>query len=309
MPESRSAAAYALLVAATVGWGVGTVLSKLALDRGLAPVVLLAVELVASCTLVLIVLVAVSRRRPTFPRTRDYARLVALGALNPALGYGLGLIGLTTVTASLAVLVWALEPLVVTVLALFVLRERLSPSLLALMLVAVGGAVVVLGGSGASGDARGIALTFAAVTACALYTVLARRLLLDDGSLIVVLGQQVLALVLVLLALGVLAIVTGGSVLGDRPDLATIGLAAASGVVYYGVAFVFYVAGLRHLPAVTASAVLPLIPVWGLTAAFIAGDRLSASQWAGAAVVAVAVLSIGLVEVRRAAPTRQPAST
>ena len=32
---------------------------------------------------------------------------MALGALNPALGYGLGLLGLTTVSASLAVLVWA----------------------------------------------------------------------------------------------------------------------------------------------------------------------------------------------------------
>lgn len=47
----------------------------------------------------------------------------------------------------------------------------------------------------------GIALRLGAVTACALYTVLTRRLLLDDGSLVVVLGQQVLAFVLVLLAL------------------------------------------------------------------------------------------------------------
>ncbi len=314
MPAPHPARPYIFLIAATACWGVGTVLSKLALDRGLAPMVLLVVELFASCSFVLAVLVAVSRGRPRFPRTHDYSRVAALGALNPALGYSLGLLGLTTVSASLAVLVWALEPLLVAVLAVFLLRERLSAPVAFLTVTAVGGAVVVLGGSGASGDARGLTLTFAAVSACALYTVLTRRLLLDDGSLIVVLGQQVLALVLVLIALVVLAGATGGDVLGDRPDLATVGLAAASGLVYYGLAFVFYVSGLRHVPAVTAGAVLPLIPVWGLAAAFLAGDRLSAGQWLGAAVVGLAVLAIGLLEARRsradaAVSNRQDSST
>ena len=298
MTAPHPARPYIFLVLATVGWGVGTVLSKLALDRGLAPMVLLVLELLASCSFVLIVLVVVDRGLPRFPRTRDYSRLVSLGALNPALGYGLGLLGLTTVSASLAVLVWALEPLLVGVLALVVLGERLSAPMAFLVVIAVGGAFVVLGGSGASGDARGITLTFAAVSACAVYTVLTRRLLLDDGSLIVVLGQQLLALALVLIALIVLAGATGGEVLGDRPDLATVGLAAASGLVYYGLAFVFYVSGLRQVPAVTAGAVLPLIPVWGLAAAFLAGDRLSATQWLGAAVVGLAVLAIGLLEAR-----------
>ena len=303
MPEQRPANSYVLLVAATAGWGVGTVLSKLALDRGLAPLVLLAVELLASSSFVLVILLGRTRSTPVFPRTRQYSRLVALGALNPALGYALGLLGLTTVTASLAVLVWALEPLLVTMLAFFLLGERLSTTVVLLMLAAVGGTVLVLGGSGASGDARGITLTLAAVIACALYTVLTRRLLLDDGSLIVVLGQQLFALLLVLLALAVLTLATGGDVLGSQPDPATVGLAAASGVVYYGAAFVFYVSGLRHVSAVSAGAVLPLIPVWGLAAAFLVGDRLSRAQWLGAATVGLAVLVIGLVEAHRSTTT------
>ena len=63
MPTPNPARPYALLVAATAGWGAGTVLSKLALDRGLAPMVLLVVELLASCSFVLVVLG--SRGRPT----------------------------------------------------------------------------------------------------------------------------------------------------------------------------------------------------------------------------------------------------
>ena len=47
---------FLLLVAASAFWGVGTVLSKLALDRGIPPVPLLAVEMGASSTVLLLAL-------------------------------------------------------------------------------------------------------------------------------------------------------------------------------------------------------------------------------------------------------------
>lgn len=77
-------------------------------------------------------------------------------------------------------------------------------------------------------------------------------------------------------------------------DAATRGLAVASGVVYYALAYVCYVAALRQVPAAVAASVLPLIPVWGLAAAFLAGDRLTTAQWLGAAVVGAAVLAVAL---------------
>lgn len=284
---------FLLLVAASAFWGVGTVLSKLALDRGIPPVTLLAVEVGASSTFLLIAQLVTTRFRPRVALTVDLGRLVALGALNPALGYALGLFGLVTVSASLAVLVWAIEPVIVVLLAVPLLAERPERRTLALVLVAVAGAVLVLQGPGTSGQLGGIVLTLGAVVACALYTVLTRRLLLDDGSLVVVLGQQLLAFVLVLLAL-VVGVVTGWFATSTPTDPATLGLAAASGVVYYALAYVCYVAALRQVPAAVAVSVLPLIPVWGLAAAFLAGDRLSFVQWLGALVVGVAVLGIAL---------------
>ena len=137
-------------------------------------------------------------------------------------------------------------------------------------------------------------MTLGAVLACALYTVLTRRMLLDDGSLVVVLGQQVLAFVLVLLAL-VVGVITGWYATSVPTDAGTLGLAAASGVVYYALAYVCYVAALRQVPAAVAVSVLPLIPVWGLAAAFLAGDRLSPAQWLGALVVGLAVLGVALM--------------
>ena len=80
---------FLLLVAASASWGVGTVLSKLALDRGIAPITLLAVEMGASSTVLLLALTSGARcrcslgaaahprvgsggrvpgRRPAFPR-------------------------------------------------------------------------------------------------------------------------------------------------------------------------------------------------------------------------------------------------
>ncbi len=233
MPARPTVRPFVMLVAATACWGTGTVLSKLALDRGLAPVSLLAVELTASCTFLVLVLMASTRARPRIPASPGYRRVVALGALNPALAYALGLLGLATISASLAVLIWALEPILVTVLAVLMLRERVSPLVTALVVAATVGAFVVLATPGAHGSPAGVALTLAAVVACAFYTVLTRRLILDDGSLVVVLGQQVLALALVAVWLALAMVATGGGAAGTRPDAETLLLGAASGVVYY----------------------------------------------------------------------------
>ena len=284
---------FLLLVAASACWGVGTVLSKLTLDRGVAPITLLAVEMGASSIVLLLALLVTTSFRPQIKPTADLGRLVALGALNPALGYALALFGLVTVSASLAVLIWAIEPVIVILLAVPLLRERTEGRTVALVLVAVVGALLVLQGPGAQGQVGGILLTLGAVTACALYTVLTRRMMLDDGSVVVVLGQQVLAFVLVLLALAV-GVITSWYSTSLPTDPATLGLAAASGVVYYALAYVCYVAALRQVPAAVAVSVLPLIPVWGLAAAFLVGDRLSPVQWLGAAIVGLAVLAVAL---------------
>ena len=306
MPARPTVRPFLMLVAATACWGTGTVLSKLALDRGLAPASLLAVELTASCTFLALVVIASTRARPRVPTSPGYRRVVALGALNPALAYALGLLGLTTISASLAVLVWALEPILVTVLAVLMLREQVSPLVTGLVVAATIGAFVVLVTPGAHGSPGGVVLTLAAVVACAFYAGLTRRLVLDDGSLVVVLGQQVLALALVAVWLACAVVASGGGAVGTGPGAATLLLGAVSGVVYYGGAFAFYVSGLRRVTAASAGAVLPLIPVWGLGTAFLAGDRLTPAQWAGASLVALAVLAIGVIESTRLRPGRAP---
>ena len=284
MPRTTSSRHVLLVVSATACWGVGTVLSKQVLDRGVAPLTLLVIELAAS-TLLLGLGALVLGARPT--RSPELGRLALLGVLNPGVAYALGLLGLASITASLSVLLWATEPVLIMLLAVLILRERVAAATMVGVAVALAGVALVLYRPGAYGDATGIGLTTAAVCACAVYAVLTRRLLLDDGSLEVVLVQQVAALCFALAVVAAASFV-GLFSLGLPDDLATWGLAATSGIVYYGFAFWFFVGGVRGVPASVAGSLFPLIPVFGLAAAYVAGDRLSDRQWVGAAIVVIA---------------------
>lgn len=296
-PASR--AAVAALVAAAACWGVGTVVSKQVVDD-VAPLTLLPLQLAVSCALLLTITVV---RRESFAWTPSVRRLAALGVLNPGIAYALGLVGLTTITASLSVLLWATEPVVILLLAALVLREHIPAALAVAVAVAVLGVLLVVYQPGVTGDAVGITLTTVSVSFCALYTVLTRRLLLDDSSLTVVLVQQAAALVFALLLATVVDV--GG---GTGWDLAGLGATAwlgagVSGVLYYGLGFWFYLTGLRQVPASYAGAFLPLIPVFGVAAGYLVGERLEPRQLLGAAVIVAttAVIAVWQREPRLAA--------
>ncbi len=301
MPDLRAplgAPAPVLLVGAAACWGVGTVLTKQVVDD-VPPLTLLPIQLAASCGLLAVVAALRRDQSPPVPRP-----LALLGALNPGLAYALGLVGLTTITASLSVLLWAAEPVLIALLAVVLLGDRVSPLVGAVLAVAVAGVLLVVYAPGASGSSVGIALTLAAVACCALYTVLARRMLLDDSSLRVVLAQQLVALGFAVVLATLAQLVTGngwslaGITAGDW--LWAIG----SGAVYYGLAFWLYLAGLRGVPAAVAGAYLPLIPVFGVAAGALAGERLTGHQWWGAALVVLATLALAVGTTEAEDPQR-----
>ncbi|TDO44208.1 EamA-like transporter family protein [Kribbella sp. VKM Ac-2527] len=284
-----------LLVAAPACWGVGTVLSKQVLDRGVAPLTLLAVELASSALLLLFATLLFGVRLNSSPAM---VKLAVLGFLNPGLAYALGLLGLVSITASMSVLLWATEPILIMLLAFFVLGERIALATAMAVAAAMVGVLLVVYRPGASGDAIGVALTVAAVAACAFYAVLTRRLLLDDSSVAVVLVQQVAALCFAVVVAGIASAI-GAADLGLPEDLATWALAAASGMVYYGFAFWLFVGGLRGVPASVAGTFLPLIPVFGLAAGYLLGDRLINRQWVGAVLVILAAAAAAIRHLSR----------
>jgi probable blue pigment (indigoidine) exporter len=178
--------------------------------------------------------------------------------------YALGLLGLASITPSMSVVLWAAEPVLILLLAAAVLHEDVPLALASAIGVAVLGGVLVIYQPGAAGDA----------------------------SLPIVLVHQAAALgFAVALALTVQAAGGHGWSTTSMTPATWMG-AAASGILYYGAAFWFYLAGLRQVPASVAGAFLPLISVFGVSVAIMTGERLDPRQWLGAALVVSATLVV-----------------
>jgi probable blue pigment (indigoidine) exporter len=295
------------LIAAAACWAGGTVLSRQAVAE-IPPLTLLTVQLGASLGFLVVV---AGLRGEGLPTTSEGRRLARLGLLNPGLAYALSLVGLREITASVAVLLWALEPILILALAAVVLREQVGPIIVSCSLVAMAGLALVVAEPAAGGSAAGIALTMAGVGVCAVYTVAARRWLrgASDSTLGVVLGQQLHALglaVVVVLALTA----TGQAPVPSTVSFPGLGAALGSGLLYYAFAYLFYLSALRRIRASLAASSFYLIPVMGVGLASIAGERLEPVQWLGGTIVVAAVAVITFVGIRRAAdaPVAQPSS-
>jgi drug/metabolite transporter (DMT)-like permease len=290
------------LILAAASWGVGTVVSKRAVDE-IPPVTLLAIQLGAS--LVALVVLARLRRIPL----RDPSAppiLGRLGLLNPGLAYLLSLIGLSSITASLSVLLWSVEPILILVLASVVLGERVGRSFVVLSGLAVVGMAFVVYEPGGAGSLAGVALTLAGVACCAVYTVVGRRWLGSvDSTAPVVIAQQAWALAFAAIVVAVVGL-TGERIVPVAVSSAGWISAVASGVLYYGAAYWFYLSALRRLPASSAAASFYLIPVFGVGGGMLLlGERLGTVQWLGAGALLLAVFLIlrGSRETRATRPT------
>jgi drug/metabolite transporter (DMT)-like permease len=296
--SSSSSFAYGDLLRLTLAaacWGMGTVISKRAVAE-IPPLVLLAVQLGAS----LVVLSVLMRWRGLPFRGQAGAPLLArLGILNPGLAYALSLLGLVSISASLSVLIWAFEPLMILVLAALVLRERIGPALIGLSVVAIAGMALVVYNPASGGQWPGVVLTIAGVGCCAIYTVVARRWIgTSDSTAQVVAGQEAYALGFALVLVAGMSLLGGGVGLATATPIAWLS-AIGSGILYYAAAYWFYLNGLRGVPASFAAVSFYLIPIFGLAGSFVLlGERLEITQWAGVAVVLVAVLRISIRAVR-----------
>ena len=279
----------AALVLAATCWGVGTVISKAALEE-MPPLTLLPIQLTAS-----LVILAVLMWRTGVPfRSGGPPLLGRLGLLNPGAAYALSLIGLVTISASLSVLLWVLEPLMILALAAWFLHERITPSFVALSFVALAGLVVVIYDPSASGGQLiGIGLTVAGVACCAVYSVITRRWIPDAKETSqVILAQQAHALVFALV-LVVLVGLAGQTIVPEALTPLGVASAVGSGALYYAGAYWFYLGALRHVPASFAAVSFYLIPIVGVAASVLfLGERFDARQWVGVVLVLGSVLAI-----------------
>jgi drug/metabolite transporter (DMT)-like permease len=276
------------LVAAAASWGTATVISKRAVDE-IEPLTLLPIELAVS---VAVLAVALRVSHSGVGWSPELRRLGLLGILNPGLSYALSLAGLARITAGMSVLLWAIEPLLILALAFWILKDRISKALAACAAIALAGVVLVVFQPGSHATPTGVALTVAGVAACAVYTVLSSKFLADAPPLNVVVIQQGAAFVFALVLFAGSVVLTDPRSLTDVSATAWLS-AIGAGVLYYAVAFWFYVTGLSGTAPGTAGMFINLIPVFGIASSYLVLDeRLTGRQWIGAGLILLAVAAI-----------------
>lgn len=277
----------AAIVSACLCWALGTILSKTLLSS-FPPVTILVFQLTPS---VIALWLAVVLTRSRAPSARLLPAIALLGLLNPGWAYTLSMFGLAETSASVATLLWAFEPILILGLAWAFLGEQVDRQLVALVALATSGVLLVSGLLGASATmAPGSVLILAGVLCCAIYTILARNL--DADPLFTVAVQQSAALgwVLAIWPFELRSVDLSSIATIPFRDVASIIL---SGLLYYALAYWFYLHALRSMAASVAGSFFNLIPVFGVMGSFFfLGERLALSQWLGAVLIVGAALTV-----------------
>lgn len=284
------------LVLSAACWGLATVMSKGILVY-IPPITLLVTQLCAS---VIFLWTIVGVKKLPIPHSTEAIKLGLTGLLEPGLAYTFGLLGLAFTSASMASLIVGVEPIIITCLAWLFMRERPSRRTIIFTIIAVLGMILVVGVDAENGDFHSIIgnlLTAIGVFCGATYVILSRRIVTKlDPVLLVALQQTVGFIWAIFIWLISFFLINGEN---DEITFAPhIWLwAIASGIIYYALAFWFYIAGLKRTSAGVAGLFLNLIPVFGVVGSYMfLGEQLTSLQWIGAVLILVAVISVSRLE-------------
>lgn len=280
-------------------WGAATVLNKQLLGP-ISPIALLVVQLLPGVAL-FVLLTLVSGR--SFPKGRNFAFAAFLGLLNPGISYSLSMLGLERISASVASLMWATEPIMILAMAWFFLGETSTRMLFAIVAIGLAGVMLVVGLLGELTalriDLLGVALLFGAVFLCAIYTVFSRRMTNEVDPIPLLAVQQGAGLAWALALLAATADRGLTSALTDVPANSLL-IGTITGFMYYGLSYWLYLYALRALPAAIAGAYFNVIPLVTIALAFaFLGERLSLLQWFGAALIFVSAALLFREAVKR----------
>ncbi|GAA2986824.1 DMT family transporter [Streptosporangium longisporum] len=288
-------------------FGAMAIFGKLAYASGVSPGALLLVRFVLGAALLvtLLLLRPGLRRTPVVPG-RTAARVtpavlvtaLGLGAVGYAAQAGLYFSALELMDASLLSLVFYTYPLLVTLAAVLLGRDRLTAGRCAALVVASCGTLLVLLGSGeATFHPLGAALAFGAA---ATYTV---YILVSDTVVHRLPPVTLAALVMTgaALTMTVRALVTGGTDLGfGWQGWFWLGCIAVVSTV---LAMLTFFAGLRRTGPSTAAILSTFEPVVTTAlAALTLGEILGPVQWAGGLLV---LSSVAVLQLRRERPGRR----
>ncbi|MBO3741692.1 DMT family transporter [Actinoplanes flavus] len=301
----------ALCLVSAACFGAMAIFGKLAYDAGVSPGSLLLVRFtLAAAALGAVLLARPGLRRPTsgpppghpaMTRTRVLAIAVGLGAIGYATQASLFFSALQLMDASLLALILYTYPAMVTVAAVLLGRDRLTPTRVAALTAAsTGTLLVLLGAGGVSFHPAGALLALASAVTYTAYILVA-------DTVVHRLAPLTLSALVMTGAAGTLAaraLLTGGVDL----DFGAAGWfwLACIAVISTVVAMLTFFAGLQRTGPSTAAILSTFEPVvTSALAALVLGESLTPVQLAGGALV---LSSVAVLQLRRRAGIREGSS-
>lgn len=287
---------FALIVLGAVLWGTGGLAGARLADDGMTMLTVAACRLAAGGGLLLVGLAVAGRLRGV-PRTRAVVvRIVVTGLLAAAYQSCYFLAVSSTSVSVATVLALGAAPVLVAAAGAVASRRRPSGRTSLALALALSGLLLLVGFStGGDRPALGVALALLAAASFAAMTVVNQSPVAGLDPLVLTGSAFTLGAIVLL---PVLAVTGVGSLPGATPGwllLVYLGLGPTA------VAYVAYFAGLRTVPATTASLLALLEPLTAaLGALLLRGERLGVGGLVGAVLLVTAVV---VLRPRRVSPT------
>jgi drug/metabolite transporter (DMT)-like permease len=276
-------------IGSAAAFGAMAVLGKLAYLEGATVGTLLATRFAVAAAVLWLVLVCAGRLGGLRKLScRDLGIALALGVIGYSAQAGAAFAALDRLDASLLSLLLYTYPVMVTVSAIALGRERASRRMVLALTLGSGGLALVLAGAAGALDAVGALL---ALGAAALYSV---YIFVSAG---VAARVEPLALTTLLCSGAALTLTLAGVAGGDLDpaSVSPVGFAWLSGIAVISTvgAIGLFFAGLRRVGPTAASILSTLEPVVTVGLAFLTfGESLGPAQLAGGALVLTAVLAV-----------------
>jgi drug/metabolite transporter (DMT)-like permease len=267
-------------------WGIGVTLTKIALSE-IRPTTLLITQLLASVTFLATLCYL---KDHTFPFSRRSFKQGVAGIFEPALAYIFGIFGIEMTTASNAVLIASSEVILTILCASFFLGEKLTPTKLMLAIISFLGVSLLMlkDAQGASHSSlTGDVLVLIDTCFAVCYVLVSKKQITTTSPLQLTASQQWVGLIVTVLSFGILSIFNHNYAINTAGiSLSFWGLAIASGIMQYGLAFWLYLTALQTVSTSQAAFYVALVPVFGVASAILLiGEKPSVAQWLGASLV------------------------
>ncbi|HVP20004.1 MAG TPA: DMT family transporter [Spirochaetia bacterium] len=282
----------AFIVASAACYGAMPIFARYAYSSGVSPVTLLFLRF-AFASPVMLALVAL--RRVRFPRGAALLALIGLGGVIYVLQALCYFTALTRAPASLVALILYLYPILVAIGAVIIYGERFTIASGIALVLALGGAAMMIGLE-KGGSAAGIILAMAAAAIYAVYILTGTRVMRTVPSL----AAAAVVICSTAVVYGGLAAVRGPAWPTNAAGWVSI---AALALVSTVAAIALFFAGLERVGPTTASILSTLEPAVAVAlAAILLGEALTLAKIAGGTLILGAVFVTARAGARRKAP-------